>query len=231
MSTKAHNGARKIEPVRFTFDTGFGEAQEEHDPLPALEQKWRQKADDAAKTAYDRGVADGKEAGQLVAVAGMEAQILAMLKSIDSRMDLLFTSHDEVRRDMERQAAELALSVARAMAPAAMARFPFDELDQMIQRCLDEVRGEAPLCIMVAPMLVEPLSQRLAGLDGGAAAAGNIAVRPDPALGPGDARIEWDEAGLVFDQARILAEVEASFERFMKSLEPRHSATADEEGI
>jgi flagellar biosynthesis/type III secretory pathway protein FliH len=146
------------------------------------------------------GYAEGFAAGMAQADADDRAAVAAARESL---RDL------ELRQQGARAEAVAALgpviaAIARAAAPhAAEAGFEA-ALAETVAARLTAAPADRPV-IRCAPARVEGLSARFGDA---------VTLRPDPALGPADARVEWTSGGAWFDASQALAAAEAAIAEF-----------------
>lgn len=218
------------QPVQFQFDPRFGEKEESPDPMPILEEEWRNKADDCRDEGYRQGRAEGVEAGKAEALQSQEAQIASCLKRLCDQTDLLFSSHDQVAKELECAAARLAVQAGKSMAGSAMEKFPLAHVEDMLVQAMAETRGNAVLSASVAPDLVEPLNQRLSDLGLCERLAGRIDIIPDPNLETGAACVAWEGSGLEYDQARVLDALEQNLTDLLGPMDGPDTVGDEEQG-
>lgn len=198
-----------VAPVRFTFDTSFGdEREEERDAeIAALERRIAE----AAAEGRERGLAEGRAE----ALAGIEAQASALLERIAGEAVRLFEARAAIERGMERETARLAHMMASRLAPALMQRHPLAEIEALVAECLDGCRREPRLVLRVHESLLDAMKARIEPLAAAANFAGDIVLMEDPALGPHDCRLEWPDGGAERDMAAIRAAMDAAIARFV----------------
>src|SRR5947208_2203178 len=136
-------------PARFTFDLDLGGGQDRtpflsDQGLAALQQQARMEG-------YAEGFAEGERSATTAAtqelasatasIAGLAAQMLAGI--------------DAARQTSEREAVELAASVARKLAAHLLAREPTAELEALFVDCLASLEGVPHLVIRCHPDLAD----------------------------------------------------------------------------
>jgi flagellar assembly protein FliH len=110
---------------------------------------------------------------------------------------------------------ELALALARALVPRALARQPLADVEAMLQEVVARLEGCPWLELRLAPDLVEAGRAALARAAAEAGYRGEIRVIADAKLAPGDARLEWQDGAAVRDLARLEAEASALVEAWL----------------
>jgi flagellar assembly protein FliH len=71
--------------------------------------------------------------------------------------------------------------------------------------------------VRVNDALLDILRERLDALASGIGFNGRIIAIADPAVAPGDARIEWADGGAERDSARAWADIDAHIARFIET--------------
>jgi flagellar assembly protein FliH len=121
----------------------------------------------------------------------------------------LVESRAELERLLQQRAGasrDLALALARALAPRALARAPLADVEAMLRETLARLEPCPRLELRLPQELVaqgRSLLDRVAAETG---YPGELAVIPDPTLGPGDARLSWQDGAAVRDLAELEAE-------------------------
>lgn len=152
---------------------------------------------ESAMAGYARGLDEGRrgveaQAARLVA-AGVE-RIEEMLTALGAELPARF-------RRLEAGAAQLALAFARQYAAGALAE------EERILRAFHAVSADilaAPaVTLALHPGLAEAIAPRLSRWLADRAPDARLIVVPDPALAPGDCRIDWAAGGVALDRARL----------------------------
>jgi hypothetical protein len=121
----------------------------------------------------------------------------------------LVESRAELERLLRQRAGasrDLALALARALAPRALARAPLADIEAMLRETLARLEPYPRLELRLPQELVaqgRSLLHRAAAETG---YPGELAVTPDATLRPGDARLCWQDGAAVRDLAELEAE-------------------------
>lgn len=196
--------------TKFTFGTDFGEGGRrsgEMEQAAARAELAAQKAA-AREEARVEALAEGFRSGQDQARQEIEAQLGALAGQLAQSAERLFAEQAARSAMIEEQAGHLAITLARALAGAALAEKPQAALAGAIRECLGHARQAPHLVLRVneaAVEMAEELARRLAAEQG---FAGRLIVLGEPEIAPGDGRIEWAEGGFVLDSQQIAALVE-----------------------
>ncbi len=144
---------------------------------------------------------DGFEAGLTQARNERENALLAAVDAIQADLETIGGSLDDTRKGLSRDAAELALAAASHLAGRAIGGCPADAIDDAIGRALAQVARGTELLIRVHPDMEADITERVNARQAADRRRLFLHVAADPELAPGDARIEWDEGGLLVDRA------------------------------
>jgi flagellar assembly protein FliH len=208
MSIAVDNKPKAQEPVKFLFEDEFGPTRT-RTRFSAAEHTAALKEAEAA--AYQRGFSDatgealaGAEHRTAVAaekVADAMGEISAQLKSLESRL--------------EAEAVEVALAVARQLAPGLIAREPLAEIERLVAGILTQVRSAPHVVVRLASDLVERANGRLTKLAEAHGYSGRLVLLPEPGLGADDCRIEWADGGLSRQRGAIDAHINEAVARYL----------------
>jgi flagellar assembly protein FliH len=104
---------------------------------------------------------------------------------------------------------ELAVALARALVPRALALQPLADVEAMLQSLVRRLEGQPWLEVSLPPELIATGEAALARVAAEAGYQGELRVLPEPGLGPGDARVRWQDGAAERALARIEAEAVA----------------------
>ena len=177
--------------------------------------------------------------GRQEAAAKTEARVRAeMLASLEHRQtealraiaEALAASQAALDRTLTARAGasrDLALAVARALVAKALARQPLADIEAMFREVVVRLEGVPWLELRLAPDLVPAGQASLTRAAEEADYRGEIRVIPDARLGPGDARLIWQDGSAERDLARLEDEVAALVETWVPAACP---AAGDDPG-
>jgi flagellar assembly protein FliH len=208
--------------AKFMFDTDFGGNAERKAAEPVVtESEHAQKLADAVAAAHRRGYGEaqndaGVEAGRRVAAAldrigdGLAAAIGA-LQAIEARLEC--------------EAVEVAVAVARKLAPALIAREPFAEISALASECFAQLISSPHIAVRVNDVLYASAKEKLDDIVRAKNFEGRLVVLAEPDITLGDCRIEWADGGINRDSAATdaaIGEAVARYVRARRVLEPAH---------
>lgn len=201
---------------KFTFDTVFGPTGDAvSDDARARQRKsyTQGEIDEMRATART----EGKRAGEVRAI---EALAEAAERTAQTVREVLQQSHAEIEA-VRRDATDLALSIARKFAPAALAHMPVDDVEQTFRAAIHQAIGEPRVVLRAAPRVAEALAARIEAIAHEEGFEGRVQISADTGLSGGDCRIEWRGGGAERSEAAIEAAI--------ADLIGRHFARADDE--
>jgi flagellar assembly protein FliH len=179
--------------AKFLFDEDF--ATGEKPTITLVEFERRRK--DAEAVAFRNGFA----AAQAEAVAEAEKRLAAAMTQIGDTLARLGRGLDGVEARLEVEAVQVALAVARKLAPALIAMQPFAEIEALAGECFRQLVAAPHVAIKVNDAMLAGAEQRLGELARTRGFEGRLMVSADPAQAPGDFRVEWSDGGINRDRA------------------------------
>lgn len=177
-------------PRKFAFDTLFDDAGRMTAP-PRPQRSFSLEEAEALKAA---AFAEGERAA-LASMAALQAQALASLA--DACRQALPTLA-AVAHDNRTQAAALALACGRAIADAALERFPEAPLQAALESLGAELEGKPRLVLTCPPELAPRLEESLTQMAQAHGFTGQVLVRPAHGFGAGF-NIDFGDASARFD--------------------------------
>jgi flagellar assembly protein FliH len=115
----------------------------------------------------------------------------------------------------------VALAVLKKVLPAACELHAFDEVTRVVEEVVGHLLDEPRIIVKTAEPLVEAVRERLEAVCASHGFEGRVVVQADARLSPGDCRVEWADGGAERDQARLMADIEATIERSLAPPERR----------
>jgi flagellar assembly protein FliH len=157
----------------------------------------------ANQTGFERGVMEGRAAAQaeIAAAYASAAQMLAhqlssLLADADARTDAI-----------EMAAMDVAVTLARSIAGAALADRPDADLQAAARAALGHARGQPHLAVRVNEATVTEMDQLMQRLSRETGFSGRVIVLGEPDIAPGEGRIEWADGGILIDRAALDASI------------------------
>ena len=191
--------------AKFMFDVDFGAGGEGARRTVTLAAHEAALADAGAK-AYRDGVADAQADAQRRAAAALE-RIAAGVEGLAHRFAAI-----EAR--LEAEAVEVAMAVARKLAPELIAREPFAEIAALARDCFTHLVAAPHVVVRVSDALHAQAREQLEEAARTHGFAGRLVVLAEPDIAPGDCRIEWADGGIVRDRAATEAAIGEMVNRY-----------------
>lgn len=138
--------------------------------------------------------------------ASLKAREVRALEAIGRQLDEREGAYLAVLAELQGEARELILEVARAVAPRAVARAPLADIERLLEDLVPCLDAQPRLELSVAPDLVVSGRELLARIAATNSFPGEIVVASDPSLGPGDARLAWQRGTAERDTGTLTEE-------------------------
>jgi flagellar assembly protein FliH len=187
--------------AKYLFDEDFSPG--EKPPTITLVEAERRRAD-AESLAYRKGFA----AGQTQAQSGALAVIADGLERLDKALA-------GIEARLETEAVEVAVAVAGKLAPELIAREPFAEISALATESFNHLVKAPHVVVHIGAEIYEDAKVKLDEIAAARGFEGRLVVLPDPAMAPGDCRIEWADGGVARDRAATLAVIDDLVDRYV----------------
>jgi len=175
---------------KFTFDTNFASGEVRRDPSAQARQKQTLTIEELEnlKTLARH---EGANSAQIRASEALERTIAALTISVRAALD---TSHVEIE-NVRDEAAQLALAMARKIAPAALAALPSGDVEIALRQAMHQAIAEPRITLRAAPAVIQALEPRLTEIAQEEGYDGRVLFAADPTMTGADCRIEWRGGG------------------------------------
>jgi flagellar assembly protein FliH len=185
MPPTSNNTAKK-----FTFDTEFLGA--ENRPAPAARARQKQTlTTEELESMQASARNEGESHASVRAAEALERTIAALTISVRAALD---TCHAEIET-VRAEAAELALAMAKKIAPAALAALPAGDVEQALRQAMLQAIGEPRITLRASPAVVAVLEPRITDIAHEEGYDGRVMIAADPHMTGADCRIEWRGGG------------------------------------
>ncbi len=171
----------------------LAEVQRLRDELARGKEAAEDQARETGNAAFDAGLNQGREE------AG--GALLSAVDALHAAIDELDERFDERVRTLAREAAAATLAAADLLAGHELACRPERAIDDAIGDVLGRVARGTEIAVRVHPVLVEPLTARLAARQAMDRRRLAVTILPDATLALGDARLTWTDGGVTLDRA------------------------------
>jgi flagellar assembly protein FliH len=202
------------EPARFTFDLDLGSRDEVNITLSVPEFEAQLAA------ARAEGRASGFAEGEQSALVRAAETLAGEAHTIATHAGTLLGQIDAERGAMTADAVQLASTIARKLAHRLIAQFPLVEIGGLVEDALASLVNAPHLVIRCAPEFADDVRDVASAAIATSSFTGRLVVLGDPALGVGDARIEWADGGVTRDSARLDAELDTRLAEFLSAHSP-----------
>jgi flagellar assembly protein FliH len=208
---------------KFLFDTDFaGTAEGKSTGAAITLTEHALKVADAEVAAHRRGYADAqndaavesgrREADALEHIAAALAVANHALAAIEARLEC--------------EAVEVAVAVARKLAPALIAGEPFAEIAALAGECFRQLIAAPHIAVRVNDALYAVAKEKLEDIVRARSFEGRLVVLAGPEIALGDCRIEWADGGINRDSAAADAAISAAVDAYIGAR--RNSAAPQE---
>ena len=161
---------------------------------------------DARAKAYRDGVA--------AAVAEAEARAAVTFERIVGGLQELARKLDAIEARLETEAVEVAVAVARKLAPELIAREPLAEIAALARGCFAQLVNAPHVVVRVSDALHGPAREELEQTARMHGFEGRLVVLGEPEIAPGDCRIEWADGGIVRERAATEGAIAEAVNRY-----------------
>ena len=211
--TFERSGVPGLAPLDEPDDELSAEAEEPVEEIEVVPTFSEEEVQQAREVGYAEGLATGADqTGNAI-----EAQTAAALTRIAEQMTDLTAGLENIRGQSRREATELALAVARKLAPALIEREPVAEIEAMVTKCLEEHTLDQHMTVRVAEDLAEPVRARLQAKAEELDLAERLKTIGDPDLKGADCRIEWDQGGAERKLEDLVSTIETAVGKYLNA--------------
>jgi flagellar assembly protein FliH len=116
---------------------------------------------------------------------------------------------------LETEAVHVAVAVAAKLAPELIAREPFAEISALATESFSRLVKSPHVAVHIGADIYETAKAKLDEIAHARGFDGRLVVLSDPAMVPGDCRIEWADGGVARDRAATLAVIDDVVGRYV----------------
>lgn len=208
-------------PAKFLFDLDFAQGAEREATITLSEHALKLAEAEAA------GHRRGYEAAQTDAKVESDRRIAHALERIAVKFDEATAALRVVEARLECEAVEVAVAVARKLAPALIEQEPFAEIAALASGCFRELTASPHIAVRVNDSLYAAARERLDGIARGHGFEGRMVVLGEPGIAAGDCRIEWADGGINRDKAAVDAAIGEAVARYVSARRSLAAATQE----
>jgi len=193
--------------AKYMFDEDFATGAK---PTITVVESERRRADAEAQ-AHRKGFAAGEaqaqgEASQRIATA------LELIADGLTRLDRALT---DIETRLETEAVQVAVAVAGKLAPELIAREPFTEISALATECFRQLVTTPHIVVRIGADIYDMAKDKLEEIARARGFEGRMVVTSEPAMAPGDCRIEWADGGVNRDSAATLSAIDDVVRRYV----------------
>ena len=183
---------------KFLFDVDFArdDRGDPAEPVITLAEHALKLAE-AEIAAHERGFA----AAQADATVESERRMADALDRIAAGLTVANDGLHAIETRLECEAVEVAVAVARKLAPALIAREPFVEISALASDCFRQLIAAPHVAVRVNDALYATAKEKLDDIVRARSFEGRLVVLAEPDIAVGDCRIEWADGGINRDSA------------------------------
>jgi flagellar assembly protein FliH len=202
--------------AKFLFDNDFGDGAGAKVVEATISGELHKAAlAEAEARAYRNGVnaAEAKATAELKTEA--ERRSAASFERIAAALESLAGRLKAIEDRFEAESVEVAVAVARKLAPQLIAREPLAELTALATDCFGELLRAPHVVVRVNEGLYAAAREKLEDIARARGFEGRLVVLGEPEIPEGDCRIEWADGGLKRDRAATEAAIAEVVERYV----------------
>jgi flagellar assembly protein FliH len=189
---------RMSAPAKFLFDVDFAAGADRKSAEPSIalaehEVKLAEAETAARRQGYADAQADAKIEFDRRAADALERIAVNLTRANDALTAI------ETR--LECEAVDVAVAVARKLAPTLIAREPFAEISTLAGDCFRELVSSPHIAVRVNDALYATAKEKLEDIVRAKSFQGRLVVLAEPDIAVGDCRIEWADGGINRDTA------------------------------
>lgn len=213
--------------AKFLFDMPFDgtkpKVERSYAPKPPPPKFSTEDVDSARASAYAEGEAAGREA----AFGEHQMRLEQALQAIEQQLAGIATAQESANVAARVEATELSVAIARKLAGRLIESQPFDQIEALVLRCLDDMRDEPRLVVRAAEPVIQYLDQKVDQLVSQSGFGGKVALVPDETMAATDCRINWADGSAERRQAALEKDVDAAVERYIAGLQAQLAEPKD----
>jgi flagellar assembly protein FliH len=213
--------------AKFLFDVDFAKGADVKSVEPTITL-----TEHAARMAQaeETGFRNGFAAAQSEAKAEADRRVAAAIERLAAELSRAGGVLQAVEARLECEAVEVAVAVARKLAPALVAREPFAETAALASDCFRQLGSTPHVVVRVNDGLYADSKEKLDHIARASGFEGRLVVLAEPEIALGDCRIEWADGGVSRDSAKIEYAIGEAVSRYVRARREFASAQEASEG-
>jgi flagellar assembly protein FliH len=215
-------------PVRFLFDVDFAAGSEGKPTEPTITlAEHAVMLAEAETAAHRRGYAEARADAEAEAERHVAAGLECIAVALGGASDAL----KAIEARLECEAVEVAVAVARKLAPTLIGREPFAEISALASDCFRELIASPHIAVRVNDALYAATREKLDAIARARGYEGRLVVLAEPGIAMGDCRIEWADGGVNRDSAAADTAIGEAVARYVSARRGFADATRDAEEV
>ena len=198
-------------PTKFLFDMDFAGGADRKPAMTLADHA--QKLAEAEAVAHRRGYADA----QSDAKVDSDRRIAGALERIADGIAQAGQALTAVETRLECEAVEVAVAVAKKLAPSLIAREPFAEIAALASDCFRQLVTAPHVVVRIQDALYATAREKLEQIVRARGFEGRLVVLAEPEIAAGDCRIEWADGGVNRDSAAADAAIDAAVVAYLSA--------------
>ncbi|MGP0090863.1 MAG: FliH/SctL family protein [Xanthobacteraceae bacterium] len=201
-------------PAKYLFDMDFSAGAKARQVEPTITlAEHAIKLAEAEAGAYRKGLAEAQTQAQ----ASFQRMAAVALERVGAELSRLHQGLEAVAAGLESEAIEVAVAVAKKLAPELIAREPFVEIAALARECFRHLIGAPHVVVRVNEALHATAREQIEQVARGRGFEGRLVVLGDTEIALGDCRIEWADGGINRDRAAVEATVTEAVTRYIRA--------------
>ena len=196
---------------KFLFDTDFGRPREAPPKVKITPEELQAGVATAEQRGYQRGVT----AAEAQARTEAERRTAVAYERIGSVLGGIAGEMKSIEGRLEAEAVEVAVAVARKLAPALVAREPLAEIAALATECFSAFLTAPHVVVRVNSELYEAAREQLDELARSRGFEGRLVVLGEAEIASGDCRIEWADGGVIRERATLASAIDDLVARYV----------------
>lgn len=198
-------------PTKFLFDVDFAGGTDRKPGMSLAEHAKKLAEVEAAahRCGYAEAQADAK--------VESDRRMAGALERIADGIGAAAKTLSAVEARLEGEAVEVAVAVARKLAPALIAREPFDEIAALASDCFRQLVTAPHIVVRINDALYAAAREKLEDIVRARGFEGRLVVLAEPEIAPADCRIEWADGGVNRDSAAAGAAIDAAVVAYLSA--------------
>jgi flagellar assembly protein FliH len=169
----------------------------------------------AHQAALARTEAEAYRNGLAAAEAKIEGRTAAACERIAQGIAMMAQGLAAIEARLEAESVEVAVAVARKLAPELIATEPLAEISALAASCFRQLISAPHVVVRIAEPIYEIAHKRLEEIARLHGFDGRLVVLAEPTLAVGDCRIEWADGGMVRDRGATEAAIGEAVGRYV----------------